>query len=52
MKQIIENTLKFLQRSELKWSEVPAFVECINYLSSLVKEEEINKIKEEDNASE
>lgn len=40
MKQTIENTIKFLQRTELKWNEVPAFVECINYLTYLLKEKE------------
>lgn len=45
-KTIIENTLKFMQRVDLKWNEVPAFVECINFITSLVKEEEINNIKE------
>lgn len=40
MKQTIENTIKFLQRAELKWNEVPAFVECVNYLTSLLKEKE------------
>lgn len=40
MKQTIENTIKFLQRVDLKWWEVPVFVECINYLTSLLKEKE------------
>lgn len=44
MKQTIENTIKFLQRTDLKWNEVPAFVECINYLTSLLKED-INEEK-------
>ena len=39
----IENTLKFLERTDLKWNEVPAFVECINYLNSLTKKEEIKE---------
>jgi hypothetical protein len=51
MRQTIENTLKFLQRTELKWWEVPAFVECINMLNELVKKEENNNIKKEDKPS-
>ena len=39
-KTIIENTLKFMERVELKWNEVPAFVECINSLTSLLREQE------------
>ena len=39
-KKTIENTLRFLERTELKWNEVPAFVECINGLNELLKEEE------------
>ncbi len=38
-KKTIENALKFMERVELKWAEVPAFVECINELTSLLKEE-------------
>lgn len=36
-KEIIENTLRFLQRVDLKWNEVPAFVECINALNEELK---------------
>lgn len=36
----IENILKFLERTELKWNEVPAFVECINYLNEELKKTE------------
>lgn len=46
-KTIIENTLKFMERVELKWIEVPAFVECINTLTSIANEIEKDNIKEE-----
>ena len=39
-KKTIENILRFLERTELKWNEVPAFVECINALTSLLREQE------------
>lgn len=35
-KTIIENTLKFLQRVDLKWNEVPAFVECKHFLELIL----------------
>lgn len=50
-KTIIENTLKFMERVDLKWNEVPAFVECINYITSLANNTEKNNIKQEDNTS-
>lgn len=51
MKQIIQ-TLKFMERVELKWNEVPVFVECINYLNALAKQLEKDKMqKEEQNKS-
>lgn len=46
-KTIIENTLKFMQRVDLKWNEVPAFVECINALTSLANDIEKNNIEKE-----
>lgn len=47
-KTIIKNTLKFMERVDLKWNEVPAFVECINELTSLLREkEDVLKISEE-----
>lgn len=39
-KKTIENILRFLERTELKWNEVPAFVWCINELTSLLREQE------------
>lgn len=51
-KTIIENIIKLLQRVELKWNEVPIFIECINFLTGLAKEEEKDIIKSnEDNNS-
>lgn len=47
MKEIIQ-TLKFMERVELKWNEVPAFVECINYLNTLAKQLEKDNIKKEE----
>lgn len=44
MKQTIENTLKFMQRVDLKWWEVPAFLECVQFLESLLKEN--NELKQ------
>lgn len=47
-KTIIENTIKFLQRVDLKWNEVPAFVECNNFLELILNWElEIKPKKEE-----
>jgi hypothetical protein len=44
---IINNTIQFLQRVELKWNEVPAFVECMNYLMEQQKiEDKAPEIKE------
>lgn len=45
MNNIIENTLKFLQRTDLKWNEVWAFVECVNYLNDLKETPKENKTK-------
>ena len=50
-KKTIENILRFLERTELKWNEVPAFVECINYITSLANNTEKNNINTEDNTS-
>lgn len=41
MKEIL-NIMKFLERVELKWKEVPEFVECINYLNKLAGEQKEN----------
>ncbi len=40
-KQTLENTLKFLQRTELKWWEVPAFIECINLINEYINNESL-----------
>ena len=48
MKQEINNTIQFLQRVDLKWNEVPAFIECIKFLNNLAKDTETNNIKEEE----
>lgn len=37
-KDILQNLLKFLDRVELKGSEVPAFITVMNELSKLSKE--------------
>ena len=50
-KTIIENTLKFLQRTELKWNEVPAFIECMQFLTWLDKQEEKDNINKEEVSS-
>ena len=42
-KKTIENTLKFMERVELKWSEVFAFIECINALTEEFRKEEPSK---------
>ena len=47
-KTTIENIMKFMQRAELKGAEVPAFVECVNYLNWLLIEKE--ETKEESNS--
>lgn len=53
--EVIQNIFKFLERTELRWNEVPAFNECIQYLLTLEKngdnerrEDSINKSYEED----
>ncbi len=40
------NTLKFLERVDLKGTEVPMFVQCINLLNDLIRKEkeEIEKV--------
>lgn len=43
-KETIENILKFMQRVDLKWAEVPAFVECINALTSELKCEQKEEV--------
>ena len=38
---ILKNIISFLERTELKWNEVPAFIECMKRLSNeLTKKEE------------
>ena len=50
--KIINNTIQFLNRTELKWNEVPAFIECMQLLTELAKEKEKDIIKtNEDNNS-
>ena len=39
-KTTIENTIKFLQRADLKWAEVQAFTECMQWLFDLLKSQE------------
>jgi len=46
-KKIIENTIKFMQRVDLKGNEVGAFVECIQLLTKLANEEKENIINNE-----
>jgi hypothetical protein len=41
--QILENTLKFLSRADLKWTEVPAFIECTNAIAAELKTCKKNK---------
>jgi len=43
--QIIENIIKFLDRTQLSGAEVPAFVEAKQYLISLYEGENPNKEK-------
>ena len=43
-KETIENILKFMQRVDLKWAEVPAFVECINELTNELKCEQKEEV--------
>lgn len=43
-KETIENILKFMQRVDLKWAEVPAFVECINELTNELKCEQTQEV--------
>ncbi len=43
-KETIENILKFMQRVDLKWAEVPAFVECINELTNALKCEQKQEV--------
>lgn len=50
-KKTIENILRFLERTELKWNEVPAFVECINALTSFANDIKKDNIKKEDETS-
>ncbi len=46
-KTIIANTIKFMQRADLKGSEVEAFIECIQLLTKLANEEKNNIINNE-----
>lgn len=43
-KQAIENIIQFLNRAELRGNEVPAFVECMRFLSSLANENKNDNI--------
>ena len=43
-KETIENILKFMQRVDLKWAEVPAFIECINALTNELKCEQKEEV--------
>ena len=43
--QVINNTIQFLNRVDLKWNEVPAFVECMQFLNSLNEEKKEDKPK-------
>jgi len=45
----IQNTLKFLERTQLQAVEIPAFMACVTALQTLAKSLEK---KEQDNASE
>ena len=39
-KQTIMNTIRFMERVDLKWNEVPAFNECIAFITELYNQEE------------
>ena len=43
-KETIENILRFMQRADLKWWEVPAFVECINELNAELKQDKKEEV--------
>jgi hypothetical protein len=45
--KIIENIKLFLARADIKWSEVPAFVECMNSLQELKEHLQKELIKTE-----
>ena len=47
-KQTIMNTMKFMERVDLKWNEVPAFNECIAFITELYNQEEKKTPKEEE----
>jgi hypothetical protein len=47
--QIIENIIKFLDRTQLSGAEVPAFVEAKQHLISLYEGEKTNKEKTKNN---
>ncbi len=50
--QTILNILEFLKRTPLKGEEVPAFVECTNFLNDLLQpKEEITKYLDYENDS-
>lgn len=49
--KIINNTIQFLNRVELKWNEVPAFIECMQFLTWLDKQEEKDNINKEEVSS-
>ena len=37
-KTILQNTIRFLERTELRWNEAPAFMECIEYIQTLLND--------------
>ena len=39
-KQTIMNTIRFMERVDLKWNEVPAFNECLSWLAGIYEKEE------------
>jgi hypothetical protein len=43
--QIIENTIKFLDRTELKWYEAIALLECKQFLNNLMQDKKEDKPK-------
>jgi len=48
--RIIENSIKFIERAHLKWEEVPAYVEVMQMLHSMLQNWEKQEEKPLQNA--